>query len=69
LQRQAGIIAKFQSDSSSTSKPRKLDRSFARREYDLSLLEDPPEEVDACRERGEAGILPENEVAPDDTFD
>ena len=28
-------------------------RSFAGREYDLSLLEDLPEEVDPCGERGE----------------
>lgn len=33
--------------------PRKLHRSFAGREYDLSLLEDLPEGVDPCGERGE----------------
>ena len=33
--------------------PRKLDRSFAGREFDLSLLEDLPSEVDPCGENGE----------------
>lgn len=33
--------------------PRKLDRSFAGREFDPSLLEDLPSEVDPCGENGE----------------
>jgi len=33
--------------------PRKLDRSFAGREFDAALLDGLPEDVDPCAERGE----------------
>src|SRR6185437_15875413 len=33
--------------------PKKMDRSFAGREFDASLLRDLPPDVDPCAERGE----------------
>jgi diphthamide synthase (EF-2-diphthine--ammonia ligase) len=33
--------------------PRRLDRSFAGREFDAALLADLPADVDPCAERGE----------------